>query len=169
VGHAFDFSSVAARRWRRHGAASGCTAAVELGCGVGVAGLALAFASATAAIPPRLLLTDVDPRALRRVQHNAAINRLGHVHAVALPWGRAEAQALRERESASFTHAAPLVFAADVVYDEACFLPLVRPRPNSTGSGVRVVSLSSVAPSGRRLHTRGARFAPQLVFTTGVP
>jgi hypothetical protein len=67
------------RWWRRHGATSGCTAALELGCGAGVAGLALAAAAAAAVPPLQLWLTDIDPHALRRVEHNAVLNRLAHI------------------------------------------------------------------------------------------
>jgi ribosomal protein L11 methylase PrmA len=55
---------------------------VELGCGVGVAGLALAAAAAATVPPLQLLLTDIDPHALRRVEHNAVLNRLARVQCV---------------------------------------------------------------------------------------
>ncbi len=80
--------------------------AIELGAGIGVAGLAAAAAGA------RVLITDRDPEALAVVRESAALNKLA-VDVQPLDWNACH---LEERFD--------LVLAADILYEERFVDPI---------------------------------------------
>ena len=94
---------------------------VEVGSGCGIAGLALA-----AACPhSRVLLTDGDPRACALASKNVANNGLsGRVEARRLTW-RSDCSADVAEACAVIGGPPHIVLAADVVYREETFVPLV--------------------------------------------
>jgi len=91
---------------------------VELGCGVGVAGLALA---AAARDKVRVALTDGDSSACALSRRNAAENKLSNsVSTFELAWGGDAAEAC-----AAVGGPPHLILAADVIYRVQTFGPLV--------------------------------------------
>ena len=94
--------AIARDRWPLRGLPT-----LELGCGLGLAGLAAAAAGA------RVVATDYEPDAVRFARLNARANRLDAVRHVVMDWRRP-----------AFRGAFSLVFAADVLYDAASLVPV---------------------------------------------
>ena len=91
---------------------------VEVGCGVGIAGLALA---AVANGQVRLALTDGDSRACELAKRNAAANALESVCVTTeLKWGARVGGVLQALGGAPH-----VILAADVIYRTETFAPLV--------------------------------------------
>lgn len=88
-----------------------CRRVLELGAGIGLAGLAAAAAGA------RVVVTDREPAALALAKRNAARNRLD-IDVRCLDWNAADA---RERAGGEFD----LIVAGDVLYDEDHLEPLL--------------------------------------------
>jgi len=107
-------SSLELSRWVLQGAVEAGTRVLELGCGVGLTGIAAARAGA------RVTMTDYEPDALSFAWLNAAEN-LGlaradeRVRCAAFDWRRP----YRGRR-------VPLVLGSDIMYDRALFEPLLQ-------------------------------------------
>ena len=81
---------------------------LELGCGLGLVGIAAALCGA------RVLCTDYEPDALAFARHNARRNACRQMHFRLVDWRR---PALRQR----YTY----ILASDVIYEARNFAPLV--------------------------------------------
>jgi hypothetical protein len=115
-----------------------CGAAIELGCGSGCAGLMLAAAmeaSSSDCSPSSrpcagpcirdIILTDGNAIALQLARDNVTLNNLAsRVTVTELMWEEAAALGA-DKPHLSLAGRYNLVFAADVVYDERKFLPLL--------------------------------------------
>lgn len=106
------------------------TAALELGCGLGLVGVAAALAGA------EVLFTDFDPAALAFARANHALNLGRPGEARLLDW-RAPPQGL----------SAPLVLAADVLYERRFLEPFVDTLRHTVASG----GTALVAEPGRTI------------------
>jgi predicted nicotinamide N-methyase len=101
-------SSRALAQWLLHHPDRWTGPVLELGCGVGLAGLAAASTGA------KVLQTDLFPEALRAARENAARNKL-HLHQVAADWSH---WALQDRFST--------IIAADILYERASHGHLIK-------------------------------------------
>ncbi|CAB9502831.1 flavoprotein beta subunit lysine methyltransferase [Seminavis robusta] len=81
---------------------------IELGCGLGLAGLTAASSSAQ-----QVLLTDREPFALHCAMSTAAVHDLQVVQAAILDWND-------ENISADIVESADIILASDVLYDNDC-------------------------------------------------
>jgi predicted nicotinamide N-methyase len=81
---------------------------LELGCGVGLAGLA------ASALGARVTQTDLFPEAVNLARLNAERNRIAGIRRLAADW---RAWPLRDRW--------PVILGADLVYERACHGPLL--------------------------------------------
>ena len=138
------------------------TLTFQLGCGLGLAGVAAALTE----LPSRVLLTDVDPAAVRLAQLSARLSGVsGVVDAQIKDWNSRE-------QWAPFENAFDVAIAADCIYSETLCAPLTSVLLRVLRPGGRfLLADGEQRPNRPRLHDlliQGGRFALRAPMTRAI-
>jgi predicted nicotinamide N-methyase len=92
---------------------------VELGAGVGVAGLTCALLLQTLKEPGKVILTDYDPGCLEMIEKNISLNDIYNAHVENCEWGP-------DQELTLYPGCCDLLLGSDLIYCKSVVRPLLR-------------------------------------------